>query len=203
MSRRATVAAVALLPLLVLTGCTSDGDGEPSAAPSSASARATPSPTPSGVDASALSEQVLEQAAEAAERPGVATQTADADGDQMTLEVVEVRRTRDAVVAEFRLSSPTPETSVGVGTFEEDRLGTVYSITGVLLEDPAAGVRYRPLSYGDFGRDVACVCPTKPLELGPVPQTVYAQFPPLPADLETVTFRMFEVFELPDIPVTG
>jgi hypothetical protein len=188
---------------LLLTGCTSGGDDEPSAAAPATTSRATPSATPSGVDAAELSEQVLGEAVEAAARPAVATQTADSDGDQLTVDVVEVRRTRDAVVAEFRLSSATPDVSVGLNRFEEDRGGSVAFITGVLLEDPVAGLRYRPLSFDDERRGVACVCPVKPLRLGPAPQTVYAQFPPLPEDLETVTFRMFDVFEIPDVPVTG
>lgn len=200
---RRTAGAV-LAAALLLTGCTSDDDVPAGAADPTTSATATATSDPSSGDVTSqdLSEQVLDAAVAAGERAPVASQTVDSKGEQLTVDVVEIRRTRDGVLAEFRLSSPAPDVTVGPSRFEEDRLGSIYAVTGVFLEDPAAGVRYRPLRYDDERRGVECVCPIRPLKLGPEPQAVYALFPPMPPEVSTVTFRMFEAFDVPGIAVT-
>lgn len=210
LTRLLKLSAVGLAVIVTVAGCSgSDEADTPAPVPSSSSsATGTPAPpspgvsAPTGVDPQALSEEVLAAGAAAVGRPALASRTADVEDEEMTLDVMEIRRTRDGTLAEFRLSSTRPDVQVGASRFEEDRLGAVYSVTGIYLDDPSAGLRYRPLQYDDEVRGVACICPIKPIELGPEPQTLYALFPPLPDGVTTVTFRMHDAFEVPDVPVT-
>jgi len=214
--RRQTV-VLALGLLLVLAGCTTSDSAAPqdreSAVTTAPAARETGSATPgddrssAGADEGAgpspeeLSQQVLDAAAARAVSEPVATQTIDSDGAQLTLGLVAVTRTLDGTLAEFRLSSATDGVPAGIGLFEEDALGTVSFIRGVFLEDTGAGVRYRPLVYEDERSGVGCVCPYKPLTLGPEPQTVYALFPPLPEGVTAVDFRTHQGFLVADVQV--
>lgn len=210
--RAATAATLAVV--FALGGCTissASPDGEETSAgeaatrsaasPDQGSGDAEPSrTTASRRDVTALSREVLAQAeADTAAATIIGSASADERGDTITLDVMSLRRTSDAVLLEFRLSSPTPDLDIGVTNFAAVRFNSVNFIKVVFLDDTAGGTRYLPLFFDD-GRQ-GCVCPYLPLTLGPEPQTLFAMFPPLPEAVTTVDVALSESLVVPGVPV--
>lgn len=212
--RGRAVTAATLALVVALGGCSissASPDGEVASAseaatgsavsPNQSSGDVDPSRTAaSGRDVTALSRDVLKRAeADRAAATVIGSASADERGDTITLDVVSLTRTSDAVLLEFQLSSPTPDLNIGVTTFADVRFNSVNFVKVVFLEDTAGNTRYLPLFFDD-GRD-GCVCPYLPLTLGPEPQILFAMFPPLPDAVTTVDVGLGESFVVPGIPV--
>jgi len=116
---------------------------------------------------------------------------------ETTLEVLEIRPVDGATYVVLRLTAPDEAYNVGPTDFADGRFGTRNLVRDIYLDDAAGGTRYLPLQFEDYR--AACVCPYKPLELGPQPQVVTAVFPALPDGTSTVDVRLAST----DLAVTG
>lgn len=206
--RRAVALAAAVV---VLGGCTISSagpDDEESAertsgtteagGDESSDARPSATATPTR-DVAELSREVLAQAeADAADATVLGSVSGDERGDTVTLDVVSLQRTSDAVLLEFEMSSPTPDLNIGVSSFADARFNSVSFIKVLYLDDTAGGTRYLPLFFDD-GRQ-GCVCPYLPLRLGPEPQTLFAMFPPVPDAVATVDVTLGGLV-VPAVPI--
>jgi hypothetical protein len=205
---RPATGAAALALALVLAGCSlSVGDEDDPTPTDTGGSAAQPDGGPTGERTSTaagpgpeeLSAELLERARAADRRPAVGSVSGEVEGESVTMEVVSVRRTSDAVLAELRLSSDAPEVRIGVTTFNSPPLESISFVRGLTLDDEAGGTRYRPLVFDD-GRD-GCVCPYLPLVLGPQAQTLQAMYPPLPESVTTVTVNLGDVLVVPDVEI--
>lgn len=187
MSRPAGFVAAAVAGLVVLAGCTG-GSGDPGPTPGGAgtgggpSASSTPSQPVGDVTPEELSQQVLGRAAEDADPLGSTTGPV-VNGQETTLDVLDVHAFEGGTSVRFRLTAAAPY-QLGLVTFSDARFGTVEFVRDVHLDDPASGTRLLPLQFEDYR--AACVCPYKPLELGPEPSVLTAVFPPLPEGADRV-----------------
>jgi hypothetical protein len=208
--RRTGAGLLAGAALLALTGCSlsvGDRDEEPATSGADASpdgrpgdgASHEPATTVDGPSPEELSAELLDDAEAAAGRPAAGSVSGELGGEPATMEVVEVRRTGGAVVAELRMTADEPGAEVSVAVFGSPRFASADFIRTLSLDDPVGGTRYLPLTFDD-GRD-ACACPYLPLVLGPVPQTVYAAYPPLPETVTEVDVNLGGVLVVPDVAV--
>lgn len=208
--RRGVLAVVAAGAAAVLASCTVSAapDDEPDVTPSDGApvtAGAAPSRAePSGPDAAELSARLLEAATDPAdEQPvGSVTATVPPEDVETTVDVLEVRRLDGGTFVRLRIAAAGEPYNIGPRDFAEGRFGTQNFLREIYLDDVTAGTRYLPLQFEDYR--TACVCPYKPLEVGPDAQVVTAVFPPLPEDTDTVTLRMGPSdLVVPDLPVDG
>ena len=223
---RAAVAGLAALAVLTGAGCTLSADDpgqDPTPAPAT-QAGPDPSPRPTATDEPAdgpgteeLSELIFDAAAET-EAP-LASQTvelgvANQNGvtAPVTFDVLSVRRTSDATLVRFQMSTSEAEldmssTALGDGSNTEFFFRTA-------LEDPAAGTRYLPLSYRWDAFDVTeiadrpvngCLCGYAGgrFLLSPEPLVMDVLYPPLPPEVTTVTFAAPGGLSIPGLTVTG
>ena len=197
--RPGAVLLAAVLAALTVGGCTIGGadDGEPSgdAAP------VTPGPddtagttgpdeeeTPDGPSPDELSADLLASSAQTPKPLGSVTSVVPPVDVETTLEVLEVRPVEGATFVVLRLTALGEAHNVGPTTFADGRFGTQNFVRDIYLDDVAGGTRYLPLQFEDYR--AACICPYKPLELGPEPQVVTALFPPLPDGTSTVDLSL-------------
>lgn len=106
---------------------------------------------------------------------------------ETTLDVLEVRRIEAGTLVRIRLTAAEVY-NIGPTTFAGDRFGTLNFIRDLYLDDPASGTRLLPLQFEDYRE--ACVCPYKPLELGPEPTVVTAVFDVLPEAATSVSVSL-------------
>ena len=193
-----------------LGGCragSSDSDPEPTGGvsapvdgdPSITSEDASPARAVGDVSPGELSDAVF--SAGAVEEPALASVTGSVPNVDVktTMEVLEVRRLASGTLLRLRLSAPETY-ALGLRTFTSGRFGSSNFVRDVYLDDPASGTRLLPLQFQDYR--AACVCPYKPLEIGPDPVVLTAIFDSLPEGAATVTVSLAESgLVAADIPV--
>jgi len=188
-----------VLAALTVGGCTIGGadDDEPSgdAAPVTSGpddTAGTTGPdegeTPDGPSPEELSADLLASSAQTPKPLGSVTSVVPPVDVETTLEVLEVRPVEGATFVVLRLTALGEAYNVGPTTFADGRFGTQNFVRDIYLDDVAGGTRYLPLQFEDYR--AACICPYKPLELGPEPQVVTALFPPLPDGTSTVDLSL-------------
>ena len=199
LTRQGAVLVAAALTALGVGGCTIGGGGpdEPSgeaASPSDGTSGTggTDEPereqTPDGPSPQELSADLLAASAQSPQPLGSVTAVIPPVQVETTMEVLEIRPVEGATFVVLRLTAPGEAFNVGPTTFADGRFGTQNFVRDIYLDDVAGGARYLPLQFQDY-RD-ACVCPYKPLELGPEAQVVTALFPALPDGTTTVDLSL-------------
>jgi hypothetical protein len=208
--RRGVLAAAAAGTAAALASCTVSATpaDDPSATPSdsaSVTEEAAPSPTePSGPDSAEISADLLAAATDPADEQPIGTVTAvlAPEDVETTVDVLELRRVEGGTFLRLRIASTGETYNIGPRDFADGRFGTLNFLRELYLDDTAGGTRYLPLQFEDYR--TACVCPYKPLEVGPDAQVVTAVFPPLPDGTDTVTLRMGPSdLVVEDVPVAG
>lgn len=206
---RVVAALTAAAAALVVSGCTvggaepvePTGDAAPPVTDGSSddgpSARPSPEETPEGDSPEEISADLLSADLQEPEPLGSVSATVPPQDIETTMEVLEVRRVDDGTFVRLRFTAPSQTYNVGPTTFASDRFGTLSFVRDMYLDDPAGGTRYLPLQFEDFR--AACVCPYKPMEIGPEPQVVSALFPDLPEGTTTVDLNLAGT----DLTLTG
>jgi len=203
-ARRGCALVAVVVTALLVGGCTVGGDGPDeqttNAAPPTADPVASGSPEPEGAPEGPSPEELSADLLAATQGPqplGAVTVVLPPNDIKTTLEVLEIRPVDGATFVELRLTAPDKAYNVGLTTFADGRFGTLSFVRDIYLDDVAGGTRYLPLQFEDYRK--ACVCPYKPLELGPKPQVVTAVFPALPDGTSTVDVRLAST----DLALTG
>jgi hypothetical protein len=179
-----------VLAVTVVSGCTVGRDREdPGPADGSASGASGSRAAGDGPSAEELSRDILDTRPPSTVLGSVTAPVAQLRGAEVTLDVLEVTRTRTGTRVTFRLSTSAPAVSISALTFGGGRSTSQYFLHDVLLEDSVVErVRYRPLRFEDYRQ--ACVCPFLPLEIGPEPRTVTALFPALEPEADRVALLL-------------
>ena len=190
-------APAAVAALLLLSGCS--GDDEPSGAgPSPAGASA--SPTTSAAEA--LVDELL--AGDEAPAPLVTARgelpLVTGTSAPVEVEVLQVRASEESTLLRWRLRSsdgqsrPLPSNALSTSPSRDTRL--------VALVDERGGVRLQPYTYvQQRSGALSCVCSTLPGRVGSTGTYLYALFPPLGADVETVDVVLPGVLTAEDVAV--
>lgn len=225
-ARTARLTALAMAVALLVGGCTLSGsDPEPTPATDAAgsspsvepSTRPSPQDAPDGPTPEEISADLLALAAAAPPAP-VASQTLEievsgGEAAQVTVDVLELRRTRDATLLRFQLSSAEPVGLPEYGTFSDRGSPNREFLDRLNLLDAASGVRHYPLSWLRAGTDDpappdgppnSCVCPNlgQSFQLSPTPMAVDVLYGPLPDDVTTVALEAPGELSIPALPVT-
>ena len=214
--------ALVCLAVVALTGCTA-GDADPEGNPpsqGSSSPAGTDGAEPSntkaqGPDAADLSAEIF---AAAEQRPDpLAGQTLEVprlnvggETGPVTVEVLAVDRRPHSTLVTVTMTT-TEETFQPASDALGDRLNAEFFFR-IALEDPAAGVRYLPLSYRWDSFDVTAI-PDQPVNgclcayaggnftLSPEPLVMDVLYPPLPPEVTTVTMTAPDGLAIPNLPV--
>ncbi len=193
---RLAAAIAAAAAALAVSGCTvggadpeePTGDAAPPVTTSDEAPAPTEEDTPDGPTPEEISAGLLAAAAQEEEPLGSVSAPVPPQDVATTLDVLEVRRVEDGTFVRLRLTAPDGAYNVGPTTFASGRFGTQYFVRDMYLDDVAGGTRFLPLQFEDSR--AACVCPYKPLEVGPEPQVVNALFPALPEGTTTVDLSL-------------
>lgn len=142
---------------------------------------------------------MLEAASQQPAPLGTTTGPVGTEDGETTMDVLEIRPVEGATFVVLRLSTSGDAYQVGPNDFAADRFGTQNFVRDIYLDDVAGGIRYLPLQFEDYR--AACVCPYKPLEIGPDPHVVHALFPALPDGTMTVDLSLAGELVLTALPV--
>lgn len=222
MRRTPTFCGLVLATALALGGCTVSG-GEASPEPSgvasgrtTGSADSTPdaAPSPSGPSVDELSADVLALAGADLGAPlgGQTIEVLDNGNQpvQVTVDVLELRRTRDATLLRLTMSSPSEVGTLQVGTFSAPGTSAREFFDRISLEDGGAGTRHHPLSWrrteGNEAAPVegpldSCVCPFRgqSFTLTPEPLVMDVLYGPLPEGVQSVAVVSPDGLRIPDV----
>ena len=214
--------ALVCLVVVAVSGCTvggADPEGTPTPPGTSSPAEADGAePTGSeavGPDAADLSAEIF-AAAEQQPDP-LAGQTLEVprlngggETGPVTVEVLAVDRRPHSTLVTVTMTT-TEETFQPASDALGDRLNAEFFFR-IALEDPAAGVRYLPLSYRWDSFDATAI-PDQPVNgclcayaggnftLSPEPLVMDVLYPPLPPEVTSVTMTAPDGLAIPDLPV--
>lgn len=210
--RTARLAALALTGALLVGGCTLSGS-DPEPTPDTAEAggtsteattRPSPSQTPEGPTPEEMSADLLALAAADLPAPlgsqTVGIEISGGPATDLTVDVLELRRTRDATHVRLQLSTAEPAGLPEYGTFSDLGSPNREFLDRLNLLDAEDGVRHYPLSWRRAATDDpepadgppnSCVCPNlgQSFQLSSTPMVMDVLYGPLPDDLTTVALE--------------